>query len=117
MVTERRGKEEGVLEWMTVAAADDLAEGELMGTIVDGEDVVVAKVSGELRALGGACTHEGGPLSEGEIEDGTVMCPWHGSMFDLQTGQAVAPPATEGVAVYEVRVHAGDIQVRTPSRP
>jgi nitrite reductase/ring-hydroxylating ferredoxin subunit len=106
-----------VSEWVTVARVDELAEGGLIAATVEGEEVVVAKVSGECRALGAICTHEGGPLYEGEIEDGAVTCPWHGSMFDLQTGEAVAPPAEEGVPVYDVRVEADEIQVRAPSGP
>jgi nitrite reductase/ring-hydroxylating ferredoxin subunit len=102
-------------EWVTVGRADELAEDALMAATVEGEEVVVAHASGEYRALGAICTHEGGPLYEGEIDDGAVMCPWHGSLFDLQSGDAVGPPAEEGVAVYEVRVEAGVIQVRAPA--
>lgn len=101
-------------EWVTVAQVGELAEGELVAASVDDEEVVVAHVGGEYRALGAVCTHEGGPLYEGDIEDGAVMCPWHGSLFDLQTGEAVGPPAREGVAVYEVRVEGQEIQVRAP---
>ena len=104
-------------EWVTVGGVDELGEDALMAAAVEGEEVVVAHVSGEYRALGATCTHEGGPLYEGEIDDGAVMCAWHGSLFDLQSGDAVGPPAEEGVAVYEVRVEAEEIQVRAPVAP
>lgn len=104
-------------EWVTVARVDEIADGELMAATVEGEEIVVANLGGRYRALGATCTHEGGPLYEGEIEDGAVMCPWHGSMFDLESGAAVAPPAEDGVAVYDVRVEADEIQVRAPAGP
>jgi 3-phenylpropionate/trans-cinnamate dioxygenase ferredoxin component len=102
-------------EWVTVGRVDELGENALMAATVEGEEVVVASVGGEYRALGATCTHEGGPLYEGEIDDGAVMCPWHGSLFDLHSGEAVGPPAEEGVAVYEVRVEADELQVRAPA--
>jgi len=105
-------KEAAVSEWVTVARAGELADGELMAATVEDEEIVVANVGGRYRALGATCTHEGGPLYEGTIEDGAVMCPWHGSMFDLQSGAAVAPPAEDDVAVYDVRLEADEIQVR-----
>jgi|SRR5215217_6813344 len=104
-------------EWVTVGRVDELGENALMAATVGGEEVVVASVGGEYRALGATCTHEGGPLYEGEIDDGAVMCPWHGSLFDLHSGEAVGPPAEEGVAVYEARVEADEIQVRAPAAP
>ena len=101
-------------EWVTVAHVGEIADGELRAATVGGEEIFVAHVGGRYRALGATCTHEGGPLNEGEIEDGAVVCPWHGSMFDLASGAAVAPPAEDGVAVYDVRVEGGDVQVRMP---
>ncbi len=104
-------------EWVTVGRVDELGEHALMAATVEGEEVVVANVSGDYRALAATCPHEGGPLYEGEIDDGAVMCPWHGSLFDLHSGEAVGPPAEERVAVYEVRVEADEIQVRASAAP
>jgi 3-phenylpropionate/trans-cinnamate dioxygenase ferredoxin subunit len=101
-------------EWITVATTDALPEGEMVAHSMDGQDVLVVNVAGRYLAIGAVCTHEGGPLEEGVIEEGTVMCPWHGSMFDLETGEAVGPPATEDVPVYQVRVEGDAIQVARP---
>jgi 3-phenylpropionate/trans-cinnamate dioxygenase ferredoxin component len=106
-----------VNRWITVATVDELPEGELLGATVDGLDVLVANVGGRYRSIGSECTHEGCALHEGELdaEDGVVTCPCHGSMFDLETGEAVAPPAQAPEPVYRVRVEGDEIQVAKPS--
>jgi nitrite reductase/ring-hydroxylating ferredoxin subunit len=106
-----------VTEWFTVAKAEDLPEGEMIGARVDGVDVLVANVGGRYRSIGSECTHEGCALHEGELdaEDGVVTCPCHGSMFDLETGEVVAPPAQGPEPVYQVRVEGDEIRVAKPS--
>lgn len=101
-------------DWVTVAKADDLPEDEMIGVTVDGAEVLVANVGGQYRAIGSVCTHEGGPLADGDLFGTTVTCPWHGSEFDLETGEVVTPPATEGEPMYEVRVEGDEIQVARP---
>jgi glycine betaine catabolism B len=102
-------------EWVTAARTDDLPEGQMTGVTVDGEDVVVANAGGEYRALGATCTHAGCNLADvGEIEDGTIRCGCHGSVFDLATGEVVEPPADEPEPVYDVRVEGSEIQVSGP---
>lgn len=102
-------------EWTTVASTDELAEEEMAGGTVDGKDVLVANVGGEFRAIGAICTHAGCNLADdGELEDGTLMCGCHGSIFDLTTGEAVGPPAEDPEPVYQVRVEGDEVQVAPP---
>jgi glycine betaine catabolism B len=101
-------------DWVTIAKTDEVAEGEMIGTTIDGVELLVAKVDGEYRAIGSVCTHEGGDLAEGWIDGREVTCPLHGSMFDLATGEAVGPPAEEPVPVFEVRVDGNEVQVARP---
>jgi nitrite reductase/ring-hydroxylating ferredoxin subunit len=99
-------------EWTTVASTADIAEGEMVGGTVDGEDVLVAKLSGEYRAIGAICTHAGCNLAnDGMLESDTVMCGCHGSIFDLASGEAVGPPAEEPEPVYRVRVEGDQVQL------
>ena len=70
---------------------------------------------GELHALAGRCAHLDGPLSEGEIHDGRVTCPWHGSTFRLRDGARVAGPATCDQPAFEVRLNDGLVEVRLPA--
>lgn len=58
-------------------------------------------------AVSNRCPHTGGPLALGRIEDGAVVCPWHGAAFDLRTGRAVRGPTSEPVRAYSVREEAG----------
>jgi nitrite reductase/ring-hydroxylating ferredoxin subunit len=102
-------------EWVTLAKTEDVPEGEMIGVSVDGVELLVANVGGQYRAIGSICTHEGGPLADGDLYDGIVTCPWHGSEFDVETGEAVTPPAMGPEPVYEVRVEGDEIQVAKPA--
>jgi nitrite reductase/ring-hydroxylating ferredoxin subunit len=101
-------------DWVTVAKADDLPDGEMIGATVDGLELLVANIGGQYHAIGSVCTHEGGPLADGDLYENVVTCPWHGSEFDVATGEVVTSPATEPEPVYEVRVEGDEIQVAKP---
>lgn len=103
-----------VPEWATVAKTQDLPEDKMIGVTLDGDEILVANVGGEYRAIGAICTHEGGPLPEGDLFQGIVTCPYHAGEFDLTTGEAVTPPPTEPEPVYQVRVEGDEIQVAKP---
>lgn len=74
--------------------------------------VVVREADGELRALADRCAHQAGPLSEGEVVDGCLRCPWHGSMFRLADGWNVRGPATSPQPSFECRVTDGQVEAR-----
>ena len=95
-----------------VCDVDELEDGQGLAVEVDGRSVALFRVGGAFYALGGECTHEGGPLAEGELSGTTVTCPWHGARFDLETGAVRALPAVEDEPVYEVTVHDGGVFVR-----
>jgi nitrite reductase (NADH) small subunit len=75
----------------------------------NGKQICVANVNGEIHAMENTCLHMGGPLGEGVIEKGKVICPWHGWAWDAKTGQAQAPDAK--VAVYPVKIEGGDVLI------
>ena len=103
-------------DWVTVARTADVPDGELAAAPLDGLELVLASVGGEYRALAGECTHAGCALAyDGELEGGNLTCQCHGSVFDLSTGEAIGPPATEPLAVYRVRVEGEEIQVERPA--
>jgi nitrite reductase/ring-hydroxylating ferredoxin subunit len=101
-------------EWVTVARTEDLTDGEMIGATLGGQELLVANVGGQYRAMSAVCTHEGGPLADGDLYGSIVSCPWHGSEFDLETGEVVTPPASEPEPVYEVRIEGDEIQVARP---
>ena len=99
-------------EFVTVAKASDLADGELRRFEVGGTPVAVADVGGTLYAFGNTCTHEGCSLAQGQLDGTTVTCPCHGSRFDVTSGAVVRGPAREPVASYAVRVEGKEIQIQ-----
>ena len=68
-------------------------------TLLNGDRVVVARTEEGYAAFEDRCTHKGGPLSDGTLICGTVQCPWHGSQFDVHSGEVKCGPATEPIAV------------------
>jgi nitrite reductase/ring-hydroxylating ferredoxin subunit len=75
-------------------------------------EVLLYREGNRISALWATCTHEGGPLAEGEFADGCVRCPWHGSTFRLRDGKVVRGPAAASQPVYEARVTDGKVEVR-----
>ncbi|MGC5585484.1 Rieske 2Fe-2S domain-containing protein [Ornithinimicrobium sp. W1679] len=98
-------------DWTDVAAAEDVGEG-LLRVEAAGQPVVLTRAGGGLAALAATCTHLGGPLDEGTVEDGCVVCPWHGSRFDLRDGAVERGPASVPQPAYDVRETDGRVQVR-----
>lgn len=97
--------------YVAVMAADEVAEGELYGFEIDDEDRVLTRYEGEIYAFNGICTHEYAELVEGEVDDGAIWCPLHGSGFDLRTGAVINLPAVVPLDVYDVRVEDGQVYV------
>ena len=98
-------------ELVKVGEKKDIAPGSSTAVEVRGEKVAVFNVDGTFYAIGGTCTHRGGPLSEGDVSGTTVTCPWHGAQFDLKTGGVLNPPAPQGVAGYKVVVEGDDVSI------
>jgi len=69
--------------------------------MLDTQPVVLSMVNGKVYAIDAVCSHEGGPLEEGTLEGYEVECPWHGSKFDVRTGELRNPPAETRQSVYE----------------
>jgi nitrite reductase/ring-hydroxylating ferredoxin subunit/uncharacterized membrane protein len=92
----------------------DLDGGKLCRVDLEGEAVVVARSeqTGEVCAIAATCSHLGGPLDKGARDGDVVICPWHGSRYDLCTGEVVGGPAVYSQPRYETRVRAGRIEVR-----
>jgi 3-phenylpropionate/trans-cinnamate dioxygenase ferredoxin subunit len=83
-------------------------------TVVEVGDRLVAlfHVSGTFWAIDDMCTHDGGPLAEGQLEDHTIVCPRHGAKFDIRDGRALTMPATAPTTAHEVKVEGEDVLVR-----
>lgn len=98
--------------FVTVGRADAIRDGETLRVEVDGVVVTVVRAKGEFYALEEFCTHRFGPMSEGAVHECTLQCPWHGSEFEVTTGEVATGPAKRDLETHEVRVQDGEVQVR-----
>jgi metal-sulfur cluster biosynthetic enzyme/nitrite reductase/ring-hydroxylating ferredoxin subunit len=99
-------------EFVRVARATDLTDPGQMLAEVDDRIVVLMKVGGEFFCLDDVCTHDGGPLSDGTLDDHTIACPRHGAKFDIRSGKALTMPATEDTVAHEVQLRGDEVWVR-----
>lgn len=99
-------------EWCTAARSDELETDQMKLLHVDGKRIVLARTDEGWAAFDDRCTHRGASLADGALICSTVQCPWHGSQFDVRTGEVRAGPAEQGIARYEVRERDGSVQVK-----
>jgi 3-phenylpropionate/trans-cinnamate dioxygenase ferredoxin subunit len=98
----------------TVCNIDELAEGEMRLVDVDGRKIGVFRCAdGDLIAIEDRCSHDDGPLAEGEFDPAscTVECPRHGSLFDLRSGRPKTLPAYRPVETFEVRLENDEVKL------
>jgi nitrite reductase/ring-hydroxylating ferredoxin subunit len=99
-------------EFISVSGTDDIEAGGMRAFDVRGIKVAVANVDGAFYAFGDTCTHMGCSLAGGDLEETTVICPCHGSEFDVTSGAVLQGPAREPVATYETRVEGDNLEVK-----
>ncbi|HEV2825242.1 MAG TPA: Rieske 2Fe-2S domain-containing protein, partial [Actinomycetota bacterium] len=109
---ERKWFADGPKEWTGVLDSAELEEGRPRVVRAGDTEVLLYRDGTALHALWASCTHQGGPLGEGEFADGCVRCPWHGSTFRLADGKVVRGPAASSQPVFETRVTDGKVEVR-----
>lgn len=98
--------------YVAVAREDEVAPGEVTVVSAAGRSLCLGHAAdGTWGAIDNVCTHDGGTLGEGELEDCAVECPRHGARFDLRTGEVLALPAVFPVNAYPVRVVDGRVEV------
>src|SRR5262245_35650595 len=98
--------------FVKVAKTTDLSDPGQILLEVEDRIVVLFRVGGEFFCIDDVCTHDGGPLSEGKLDDHAIACPRHGAKFDIRTGRALTMPATVDTAAHEVKVEGEGIYVR-----
>lgn len=103
------------LEFVDIAPASELANGERLFIEVEGKAIVIFNIADQFFAIGDICTHDDGPLGDGDLEGFNIVCPRHGGEFDVQTGKATQMPAVVDIPAYPVKVVDGMIQVGIPN--
>ena len=98
-------------EFVKVATVSELPPGGKFLTEVEGRPIAVFHVEGSFYAIDDVCTHDGGPLAEGDLRGYEIRCPRHGARFDVRNGKALCFPAFEPVTTHTVEVRGDDLFV------
>lgn len=105
--------EESEVDFVEIGPAD-LPNGERLFVEIEDRPIVVFNIAGTYYAIGDVCTHDNGPLGDGDLEDHTIVCPRHGGEFDVRTGKAIMLPVVEDIPAYPVRVVNGNLELGIP---
>lgn len=89
---------------------EDLEGGKLV--IAGGQNIAIFNLGGSFYAIENTCPHRGGPLAKGMLVGEEVICPWHGSRFNMKTGAVLTPPSAQGVRSFPVRVRGSDVEIQ-----
>ena len=101
-------------KWVLVGKVSDFGEGQPVIHDFEWETAALYRIGDRIFAIEDRCSHDDGPLAEGDIEGCEIICPRHGARFDVQTGEALSMPAVEDVATYAVKVEGDEVFVEEP---
>ena len=107
-------KNEPELDFVEIAPATELPNGERLFVDVGERPLVIFNIAGQFFAIGDVCSHDDGPVGDGDIEGDNIVCPRHGGEFEIKSGKAVQMPAVVDIPAYAVKVVDGMIQVGIP---
>lgn len=107
----------GPEDYVRVGEPKDFSDNAMKLVDAAGMQVLMVRLDGRLRAMADVCSHAGGPLHEGKLQDGVVTCPWHGSRFCIANGRALSGPATFDQPVLDVRESDSAVEVKLVRAP
>ena len=106
--------EEASCEFIPIAAEGDIKICERLFVEIDDLTLVVFNIAGQLFAIADVCSHDDGPVGEGDLDGYVVACPRHGARFDVRTGKVLSLPAIVDIPAYPVRIRDGQVEVGIP---
>jgi 3-phenylpropionate/trans-cinnamate dioxygenase ferredoxin component len=106
--------DESKVEYYEIAPASELPNGERLFVEIEGKSIVIFNIAGQFFSIADICSHDDGPVGEGDLEEFNVVCPRHGGEFDVRTGQAKQLPAVVDIPAYPVQVREGTIFIGLP---
>jgi 3-phenylpropionate/trans-cinnamate dioxygenase ferredoxin component len=106
--------DESKIEFVEIAPASELPNGERLFVEIEGKQIVIFNIAGQFFSIGDVCSHDDGPVGEGDIEGYKITCPRHGAEFDVRTGKAMQLPAVVDIPAYPVQVRDGNIFLGFP---
>jgi 3-phenylpropionate/trans-cinnamate dioxygenase ferredoxin subunit len=101
-------------DFIKVAETSDIPAGSVKVVVVGDRRIALCNVDGQFFAIDDLCTHDGGPLDQGELDGDVIECPRHGARFDVRTGKVLALPAVKTLNTYPVEVEGSEIRVALP---
>ena len=101
-------------EYIAIASADEVGVGERLFIEIDRQPIVIFNIGGTIFAIADVCSHDDGPVGEGELHGYEIICPRHGASFDLRTGKVLSLPAVLDIPAYPVRIVNGQIEIGLP---
>jgi 3-phenylpropionate/trans-cinnamate dioxygenase ferredoxin subunit len=103
------------LEFIIVAEQGEIPNGERIFVEINDHSIVIFNIAGKFFAIADVCSHDDGPLGDGENESGyEVVCPRHGARFDIRSGKALTLPAIVDIPAYPVRIKGDKVEVGIP---
>ncbi|HTM85488.1 MAG TPA: Rieske 2Fe-2S domain-containing protein [Mycobacterium sp.] len=109
---DQSGQRARIDDWTPVVPAASLPEGKLQRVEADGVGLVLYRDGEQVAAVGEYCPHLAAPMADGWVDRGSIVCPWHGSQFCIETGQVVRGPAAAPLPCYETRLRDGMVELR-----
>ena len=101
-------------DFYEIATVEDLPNGERIFIEIGENYMVIFNIGGLFFAIEDLCSHDDGPLGDGELDGYEVGCPRHGARFDVRTGKALTFPAVEDISAYPIRIDKGKLYVGLP---
>jgi 3-phenylpropionate/trans-cinnamate dioxygenase ferredoxin subunit len=101
-------------EFISVAAVDEIIDGQRLFVEIDGLPIVLFKIAEQLFAIADVCSHDDGPLGDGELDGYEITCPRHGASFDVRTGKVISLPAIVDIPAYPTRVVDDQVEIGLP---
>jgi 3-phenylpropionate/trans-cinnamate dioxygenase ferredoxin subunit len=102
------------IQYFEIIPEDELPDGERLFIEIGGKSIVLFKIAGKYFAIGDICSHDNGPVGDGEIEGDEVICPRHGARFKIHSGKASSLPALVDIPAYPVRITDGKVEIGIP---
>jgi len=102
------------LTYHPILKSSELPEGKRQLIKIKGFEVIVLRLGGKLFAIDSYCTHEHESLVDGDIEEGEIVCPFHGARFEIESGKATGFPAVVDLNTYPIREKDGNIEIALP---
>lgn len=102
-------------EFFPVAGVDEIGNGDRLFIEIGDRSIVIFNIAGGFFAVADICSHDDGPVGDGELEGFQVICPRHGARFDIRSGQVLTLPAFVDIPAYPVRIKDGQVEIGVPA--